>query len=473
MAETRETTFQDFLTVVFHRKWIVIPVVVFASLFVIYLNTRQPTVYESQSRVLVRRGEQSSIFNLNPKILPWEEEISSQIEVIRSQPVMKEARAILNENGGGSGDEGAVPFRAGKVRTGVVGESNVLWIAYTDFNPEFARKAVDAVTRAYMAYYSVRAAPPQVEEFFDKEIDSLEADLAIWRKRKSTFIEDNQILEIDGQRRALFDQARDVQRKLDKIEEEISERETNIARIDEFAANSEAPSMPSVVGGAGQLDVFTRLLNELSRLYVEREELLSVFTPSHHEVEGIQNQIDALEDRFRAELESFRAMEVTELEVLIARREKLDAILQGAETELATLPIKELELKQIDQKLEILSYDYRELQKKRTQARISVASTPEWTVTLISPASAPFPKNTKDYVRMALGPFLSLIVGLGFAFFWDSLDRSLKSVREAEDYLSIPVVAVVGEKEKLGVPSPGYFRLFRKPKHQPGQGLSG
>jgi hypothetical protein len=65
-------------------------------------------------------------------------------------------------------------------------------------------------------------------------------------------------------------------------------------------------------------------------------------------------------------------------------------------------------------------------------------------------------------VRMALGPILSLIVGLGLAFFWDSLDRSLKSVREAEEYLSLPVLAVVAEKRRGRVPSPGFLRLFSR-----------
>jgi len=42
----------------------------------------------------------------------------------------------------------------------------------------------------------------------------------------------------------------------------------------------------------------------------------------------------------------------------------------------------------------------------------------------------------------------SIIVALGFAFFMDNLDHSIKNIAEAESVLNLPVLASVPEKEE-------------------------
>jgi capsular polysaccharide biosynthesis protein len=40
---------------------------------------------------------------------------------------------------------------------------------------------------------------------------------------------------------------------------------------------------------------------------------------------------------------------------------------------------------------------------------------------------------------------LSIIIGLGLAFFLESMDHSVKSRAEAEEYLDAPVLATISE----------------------------
>ena len=55
--ETRkESTIKDFLEVIFRRKWIIAGVVAVATATVIILNLKDPAVYESNVRLLVKRG---------------------------------------------------------------------------------------------------------------------------------------------------------------------------------------------------------------------------------------------------------------------------------------------------------------------------------------------------------------------------------------------------------------------------------
>ena len=72
---------------------------------------------------------------------------------------------------------------------------------------------------------------------------------------------------------------------------------------------------------------------------------------------------------------------------------------------------------------------------------------PEWDVSILSGAGMPYKKKTRDFVRLALGPILSIIIGLGLAFFLESMDHSVKSRAEAEEYLSAPVLATISDQD--------------------------
>ncbi len=67
---------------------------------------------------------------------------------------------------------------------------------------------------------------------------------------------------------------------------------------------------------------------------------------------------------------------------------------------------------------------------------------------LLTPAGRPYAKNQRDYVRLALAPMFSLIVGLGLAFFVDGLDSTIKNPREAEEALELTVLASLTEQKK-------------------------
>jgi capsular polysaccharide biosynthesis protein len=79
---------------------------------------------------------------------------------------------------------------------------------------------------------------------------------------------------------------------------------------------------------------------------------------------------------------------------------------------------------------------------------MSQATSPAWRVTLITPARRPVARKTKDYVRMALAPIFSVVIGLGLVFFIESLDHSIKSPAEAEELTGLPVLATLWEMKK-------------------------
>ena len=118
------------------------------------------------------------------------------------------------------------------------------------------------------------------------------------------------------------------------------------------------------------------------------------------------------------------------------------------EIEISRYPKTEIELDRIDAALLKLQRTYDNVVQQQMEAKISRASNPEWTVTILNPASPAYRKKTRDYVRMALGPAFSLIVALGLAFFIDNLDHSIKNIADAEENLGLSVLASFPETDR-------------------------
>ncbi|MCI0453053.1 MAG: Wzz/FepE/Etk N-terminal domain-containing protein, partial [Candidatus Latescibacteria bacterium] len=145
----QEASVRDFLDVVFRRKRIILSILALSILFVIFLDTRKPEVWESTSRVLVRRGEQASVLSQSIRTLGWEEEVASEIQVILSDDVFKRARILFADSARARGLAPDVKFNPGGARADVMGESNVFVIGYVDARMEVCQIGCDAVTLAF------------------------------------------------------------------------------------------------------------------------------------------------------------------------------------------------------------------------------------------------------------------------------------------------------------------------------------
>jgi capsular polysaccharide biosynthesis protein len=91
-----------------------------------------------------------------------------------------------------------------------------------------------------------------------------------------------------------------------------------------------------------------------------------------------------------------------------------------------------------------------DLGEKSDQAKITENTVPALIVYLLSPAGSPTARNTRDYVRLALAPAFSLVVGIGLAFFIDGLDLTVHTAGQAEAELELPVLAAISERRKNG-----------------------
>lgn len=445
----KESTVKDFLEVIFRRKWVIVGIVAAASIVVIILSLRQPAVYESIAKVLVKRGETPGVFDRNVRTLTWEEEIASQIEMVKSQVVADKAQELLPRFlPGGHHPERKIALT--RLNSGVVTTSSVIWVSYTSEDPVFCEAAVNAVVTAYQQYYTTFRTPPQMEDFFSGEIERLKEELEFWRANKEKVLKQWSIVDIEDQRRNVLARLDVYQGELDKVVGERIAKEAAIARLDGLKAK-DAEGVATISSGLAQSqledEVIRDLRGRLQELLIKESELSGLYTEKNQELVRIHKQIEDVRGMIAGEIQTQIDMNKNQLAIILQREAALRDLVGRVNAEKDLYPQRTVELERIDAELSKLQKTYDDVVDQDMAAKIAVASNPEWAVTILDPASKATRKKTRDYVRMALGPFFSLIVGLGLAFFIDNLDHSIKNVSEAEETLGMSVLSSFPDTE--------------------------
>ena len=191
-----------------------------------------------------------------------------------------------------------------------------------------------------------------------------------------------------------------------------------------------------------------QLRNKLSEARLRADELASTMMPDHPLRKQADSVLASSRDLLASEVAStVRLIEsrLEELQGSLASLREQESRIRG---ELTQIPQNKVEIERADNTIRLKQEELRDLSEKQTLTTVNLATSPEFTVTLIAPASAPYPKRTKDYVRMGLAPLMSLVVGMLLAFFLDSLDHSLRSPHDVEEYLGLPVLASLPETRR-------------------------
>jgi uncharacterized protein involved in exopolysaccharide biosynthesis len=443
---------RDFLNVVFHWGYLILAIFLLTTFVIVFLRISKPVAYVSSARLLVERGERSSVFTTNPRYLDWSEEMSSQLEVILSETVFQEARKFFADSLAARGLEGTRSFHGGSVRADVAGESNVIVISYSGLDPVECEIGCTAVTNAYIEYYKKATAPPPVDDFFDSEIDLALAELTEWRQKKSEFLNRQEYIGVQEEGSHQMYKLSRLETILADVASEMSAQGSRLEKLrgliglanDELEQRFTAAATESPV----QSRTFADIKSELQKLKTKREELLTLYTEKHPDVIAVDNQLTDLRVQLRQEVANAYELAVSQYDEISAKYESLLREKRQTESDISALPDKQRELGRIESNIRATEEKYQLLLEKQHEAQIAIATSEVFEITVLNPPGKASAKRTSDYVRLAVGPILSLVVALGLAFFLESMDHSLKNNSEVEQYLRTAVLATVSETRK-------------------------
>jgi uncharacterized protein involved in exopolysaccharide biosynthesis len=442
----RQATFREFLAVVFRRRWIILGIFLVTTATVATLTLITPAEYLSSGRVLVRRGEQTSAFLMDRRVYDdWEQDLGSEVELARSEPVLDHARALLKAEAAPGDKPPRVDRRSVDVQ--VMGKSNVLGIAYVSRDPKVAQQVCDAVLRAYVEFRQTRLGMISFPgEFFRSSLAEVRADLDRALARRQRYTDATQVADVVEERRGLINEAGSLRLKESEISTKLAEARTSVRVMRALGENPEidTPIPPNPFGSDPVYDLGRRLVEQNTRI----AQLLERYREESAEVQNARQTASKIRALLHREVEAKIEVAQSQVEVLESQLAQVQKDLADRESRLRAMPEKEMALSELDREISVLRMRYADMVEKSDLARVTQNTTSNLSVLILERPGPAEAANARDWVRLGLAPAFSLLVGIGLAFFIDGLDITIRTAGQAEEASNIPVLASVSERRR-------------------------
>jgi len=444
----RQATAREFLAVLFRRKWIILGLFLVTTATVLVVALSTPTYYQSSGRILVKRGERQSVLRPERQVFSeWEQELGSEMQVIRSATVVRRARELLDTEARRSGQ--SLEFDPAKIDVEVMGKSNVIAVGYVSLDPTRSQLACEAVMDAYIEYRKSRMTNDRPLQFFEDELADIQRRIDLRLAERRRFTEATGVPAPMAQTQSWLAQ-------LGSLEQRRSEMAADLAAAQSVeAAMRRMQDDPDIdlptFDGVNQYTNEAALI-QLKQKVLEQQTRIALLTETLRddapEVVGARQTLETLLGLLRREVDARVRLAESRSQQLASRVAVVDRQIASIREQLGAAPSKLTKMEEIDGDLAGLRLRLREVSDARDQALITANTMADINVVVLAPASVATPTNRLDVVRLLLAPAFSLLVGLAIAFFVDGLDLTVRTANQAEEYLDLPVLASMSERRR-------------------------
>ncbi|MBX3332875.1 MAG: polysaccharide biosynthesis tyrosine autokinase [Nitrospira sp.] len=437
----------DYWLILKKRKYLIllstILVVVFTVIFSEFL--RPDPLYEASARVKFERSTTIAQQLLESLSYSSMNDLGTQIEFIRSFPVMERVAVDL-----GRVDENAAPddkksatylnsiYNLGQEITAQrEGDTNIIRISATSDEPELAERMANSAASAYRVE-NIAARNRLVTEskrFVEEQLASLEQQLNDSEDALRTFKEnEGRVFLADEARAAL-----DTFTKLEEQYNDVLRKRTEGERQIEVLKHSDAVigNQTGRIFTEEQNALLTILNQRLLDLIQERDTLLINYTPDHPQVVEQQKKVDNVKSEMIQELKS-------KVTTLMDREEALQEQRRHYRQRYLGYPRAAIQMSRLEREVKVNTDLLATLKAKHQELLIKGAERIE-EVSIIAPAITPStPINGSNItMNLMIGGLMGCFLGIVLAFGRESFDTSIGTIEGVEEFLNVPVLGII------------------------------
>lgn len=343
-------------------------------------------------------------------------------------------------------------------------DTRLVNINVQDTDPIFAKDIANAVVRAYIEYNrttevetakaSLDWLTEQLQDMKDK-IEQSERRFYEFKEREGIFsIEGKQ--SIDTQRIAEVNRHYvDTKSKRLEVEAKIQELKSILNRPANKRPN------PSIVENV----VLQNLHNELVLAGVELSKLGKGFKWKHPKIQEMKSKIQQIKDKFDTELKKALNNLKSEYTVLKDREQSLLSTIRQYEREALSLNKKEMQYAILEREVETNKELHNLLLTKFKETNM-LEDMNMTNIRVVEPAVTPeIPIRPRKTFNLILATIVGLTLGAGLCFFFEYMDRTIKTPEEVDQYLGLPALAAIPKekhtsKKFITIPDQGLKSLF-------------
>ena len=449
-----------------------------------------PPSYEAYTTLLVRgrtnqdlltpsaRVDNSRTVMLNPL-----DEINSEIEIIKSRPVMESVVRTLKlydrpptlETGffgsirnlirlvlrlprwffttiglitpppESEAIELAVQKLQRQLRAEPAPESMIIRLKYRDRDPIMASKIINLITEDYLKQHLIINTNQGQSSFFAEQIDTVKTQLKDLQDKLVKIKEQTGLLSFDEQTRLLLKQLDTFETARSNLHKDIiniQAKVNKIADIRKTKPNLLIP-LPEIAQDVQVQDLENKLINMRYQL----NSVTQRYTDSSRQVETATSQIKDLNTQIKKQVSVILERELARLKTLEAEKRGVDDTIISLKMQIEKLPAQEVALSNLTREIETKQETLAVLWKKYQDSIIAQNTDQRLeNVKVVSFAAVPIkPVSPKLWLNTLLGLILAIVVSFSMAFFLTHWDDTINLPEDVERYLNLPVCASIPE----------------------------
>jgi len=498
--ETRNDPFFNLLEIMRVRK---VPIIIgFLSVFAMTIVgiLLMPALYESSAKVIVN-------IPMVPKDLPYLEDFRDGRAFLGNQPVVASGRVIYEKvakdlnlakkdeqysffqelrNAVFKKDshplEEAIDDLYKDTDVSLIRGTNIMRIDARSTSSQLAATIANTLAKTYTDYINnlLRNRAKTAHDVIAQELKGIRDELTksqetLKKLRGSDNIIADRItiLRELGEYRVQYEQ---IQSKIHRIQHEEAQEKINKLENEKKRRSGEMhKSKASDSKRAKEIKAGLRQLQN------ELDMELTRYTDKHPNVMKLRSQIASLEKELLQEQQNPEKSEVEEnpetpdasitgvnladldITYLEGLKDKLSQQIQTLESRLYRLSLNEADAGKLNRDISNMEVSYAILKDKLETARILKDQTQEGTVKILENAAPPpFSSNKKKIALLLVGFVASIVFSLGTGFIAEYRDNTLKAHEDVENFLKLPVLAIIPAIPQLMENGKSWFKFGRK-----------
>ncbi|MFE4105288.1 GumC family protein [Almyronema epifaneia] len=426
-----------------------------------YRASGQLLLQVDRSASLTGVGQDLSDFDTVGKTDP----LKTQAALLRSPVILQEVVEQLNirDDDGNLISPGALA-RGLNVQT--LGSSDVLAVGYESNNPDLAVDIVNQVMQTYVDknVLTNRATAVAAREFLERELPLAQAEAEQAAEEIRQFKAQNQVVALEQEVSTTLTTISALSNEINQIQARLAELEARSTELQRQLNMS--PQQAATASTLSQAPGIQQVLTDLQTVQTELASQQALYTESHPVVENLQRQADSLnallQDRVAQVLGQTLEVSPASLQMVDLQRGLTSELLAVEIERLSLLPriaslvdtrsrfqqradaFPALEKRQrnLERKLEAATSIYESLQARLQEISITENQS-IGTAQIIEAASNPTVIASNSNKLLIAGAGAGVFLGVAVAFFLDLIDRTIKTVQDAEALFGYTLLGVI------------------------------
>jgi capsular exopolysaccharide synthesis family protein len=482
--ESRETIDLDFhkFWYIFQRRWLP-ATAIFNCVVVAFIGIAfvQKGSFQSEGKILIKKNNQTSALTGLTEIGQLEgldlksSPISTEIEVIRSIPLLEKTIALLNLKDD-KGKSIKAEELAKSIKFKAIPSTDVIQINYEGNNPKEVGTVVEQLMKLYIEnnIISNKTATTAAGDFIARQLPIIEGKVRQSEIAMRRFKERNQIVVLDEESKTAVAILKELDGKIYDAQAGLADANTRSQSLREKIGMSsqEATQVDSLNRSTGVQKVLEEYQQVENQLAAEQ----SRFLPTHPTIKNLQNKRDALKNLLDQRVEDSLgngkivtnenlqsgiikqqlSLDLVKSEVessaLISRLQELSATQIAYKNRLNVLPKLEQEQRELQRRLEASQSTYQTLLKKLQEVRVAENQTTGNARIIQDAFVSPKPMASQKFIILALGSFLGILLATGAIVILEIRDKSIKHLQDAKEVFGFTLLGVIPSltKKALG-----------------------